>query len=203
MTDEKTNLQRRIDRCQRKNDELIELGDQLSAELGIAQQSIINSPTGRQDFESVLEEAERDCGIDFADRARSAWERDQRKGRTGSRSNRWSPTTIRIALAVYSRSPRAYEAWKEFKCFALPDKRTIQRFVAKNFKCNPGINMDAFSKDAAHYWDIQKSRENFPGLGEGCLVVDEVKIIAKLVFNLNSGAVVGTCTTSEEFSSIR
>lgn len=35
----------------------------------------------------------------------------------GKRSNRWSAVTIRLALAVYCRSPAAYDALKSLDCF--------------------------------------------------------------------------------------
>ena len=45
---------------------------------------------------------------------------------TGSHNNRWNMITYRMALAVYSRSPAAYEALKSFKILQLPCKSSLQ-----------------------------------------------------------------------------
>ena len=48
---------------------------------------------------------------------------------TGKRSNRWSAITIRLALAVYCRSPAAYGALKSFGILQLPSCSTLQAFT--------------------------------------------------------------------------
>ena len=47
----------------------------------------------------------------------------------GKRSNRWSAITIRLALAVYCRSPAAYGALKSFGLLKLPSRSTLQAFT--------------------------------------------------------------------------
>ena len=47
----------------------------------------------------------------------------------GKRSNRWSAITIRLALAVYCRSPAAYGALKSFGLLQLPSRSTLQAFT--------------------------------------------------------------------------
>ena len=47
----------------------------------------------------------------------------------GKRSNRWSAVTIRLALAVYCRSPAAYDALKSFGLLQLPSRSTLQAFT--------------------------------------------------------------------------
>lgn len=48
---------------------------------------------------------------------------------TGSRGNRWSLVTIRLALAVYTRSPAAYSALKNFGLIQLPSQSTLQAYT--------------------------------------------------------------------------
>ena len=48
---------------------------------------------------------------------------------TGKRSNRWSAVTIRLALAVYCRSPAAYDALKSFGILQLPSRSTLQAYT--------------------------------------------------------------------------
>lgn len=48
---------------------------------------------------------------------------------TGSRQNQWSVITIRVALAVYTISPSAYEALKSFGILQLPSKATLQAYT--------------------------------------------------------------------------
>ena len=48
---------------------------------------------------------------------------------TGTRGNRWSLVTIRMALAVFVRSPAAYEALKGFGLMQLPSRSTLQAYT--------------------------------------------------------------------------
>ena len=48
---------------------------------------------------------------------------------TGNRRNRWSMVTIRLALAVYTRSPAAYDALKSFDLIQLPSRATLQAYT--------------------------------------------------------------------------
>ena len=48
---------------------------------------------------------------------------------TGNRRNRWSMVTIRLALAVYTRSPAAYDALKSFGLVQLLSRATLQAYT--------------------------------------------------------------------------
>lgn len=48
---------------------------------------------------------------------------------TGNQSNRWSVVTIRLALAVYCRSPAAYSALKDSSLIQLPSRSTLQAYT--------------------------------------------------------------------------
>ena len=84
---------------------------------------------------------------------------------TGSKGNRWSAITVRmgeslivlynhnniipilsityffVALAVYTRSPAAYESLRSFKLLQLPSIRTLQHYLSANRE-DPGECMD-------------------------------------------------------------
>lgn len=57
---------------------------------------------------------------------------------TGSRGNHWSLVTIRLALAVYTRSPSAYNALKNFGLIQLPSQATLQAYTGA-FRDDAGI----------------------------------------------------------------
>lgn len=197
------NTQRRLERSQNCNMELIELNDGLSEELMAVQLAIESDKNKRNVVDSLITETEKECGENFARRVRDAWEADNARNRPGSGGNRWHPLTLRVALAVYTRSPQAYTAWKEFQLFTLPSKRTLQRYIGNHFKTDPGICMEKFSMDVDRYWDDQGKKLRYPGKGEGVLIMDEVKIIGKMACNLKDKSINGVCTTSSELSSLR
>ena len=64
---------------------------------------------------------------------------DQMKNVTSSKGNTWSTVTYRIALAIYIRSPSAYEALKSFKIIQLPSVTTLKTFKGPRLH-SPGIN---------------------------------------------------------------
>uniref|UniRef100_A0A1X7TCY2 Uncharacterized protein n=1 Tax=Amphimedon queenslandica TaxID=400682 RepID=A0A1X7TCY2_AMPQE len=78
------------------------------------------------------------------------YERDQSKNKTGRKSNRWSVITIRIALAIYARSPAAYDALKSFNVLQLPSRSTLQSYTGA-FLHQPGANHDSISEQVAQF----------------------------------------------------
>ena len=67
---------------------------------------------------------------------------------TGNRRNRWSVVTIRLALAVFTRSPAAYDALKSFGLIQLPSRATLQAYTgafrddAGKYRSGFGIKFD-------------------------------------------------------------
>lgn len=62
---------------------------------------------------------------------------DQMKNSRGCKSNRWSAITYRIALAVYSRSPAAYQALSKFDILHLPSVWSVQQKL-RDYVDEPG-----------------------------------------------------------------
>lgn len=101
---------------------------------------------------------------------------------TGSHSNRWNLITYRLALAVYVRSPAAYEALKSFGVLQLPSRRSLQYFLGANTNA-PGVNEKALSEQRNLYdaFCSQQKREGKKApLYEGILIFDEVKVQNKV-----------------------
>ena len=87
---------------------------------------------------------------------------------TGKRSNRWSVVTIRmgkliklmlymyemysflcVALAVFVRSPAAYEALKGFGLLQLPSRATLQAYTGA-FLDSPGMSVCTHTPTCTH-----------------------------------------------------
>lgn len=86
---------------------------------------------------------------------------------TGNKGNRWSAITVRMgmqlllcivtvyivllaALAVYTRSPAAYEDLKNFKLLQLPSVRTLKHYVGANHE-DAGECMDRLENERRQY----------------------------------------------------
>ena len=70
---------------------------------------------------------------------------------TGKTGNRWSMITIRVALAIFLRSPAAYEALKSFKLLQLPSRSTLQMYTS------------AFMDEAGNSWQYYCYHSLFQG----------------------------------------
>ncbi len=97
---------------------------------------------------------------------------------TSNRGNRWSQLTIRIgecnvlefiftyihyfyycaALAVFTRSPCAYEALRSFKLLQLPCVRTLKHYIDANME-NPGDSADRLRLSRKQYLSLIEEKE--------------------------------------------
>ena len=116
---------------------------------------------------------------------KKAFLHDQSINKSGFKGNRWSAITIRLALAVYSRSPAAYKALCKFNILHLPStwavKDKLRKYVHK-----PGVNEEYLMVQKQRYKEFCDDKEKQGAkrpLSEGALIFDEVKIIDKLVWN--------------------
>ena len=101
------------------------------------------------------------------------------KGRTG---NRWSAITYRIALAIFTRSPRAYEALKSYQILKLPSVASLKHFTSAN-KQSTGLNLPHLhDANQAHtaYKEEWKERGFLEPEEYGGLIFDEVKVVMKV-----------------------
>lgn len=98
---------------------------------------------------------------------------DQQRNRSGEKGNRWSMVTYRLALAVFTRSPAAYESLKSFNILQLPSVRSLRQYTGGQFD-EPGYCEEAIQEQFEKYERFQeaevKAGKKRP-LGEGrCFV---------------------------------
>lgn len=142
---------------------------------------------------------------------------------TGRKSNKWSSVTIRmgmhafpqyttynsvlilnVALAIYVRSPAAYEALKSFRLLQLPARSTLQAYTGA-FLHEPGISRDCIDDQLAKfilYCDQRKKEGKMESKKDGVLIFDEVKVISRLMWNSRSQTMIGLSMTRAEMSSL-
>lgn len=81
-------------------------------------------------------------------------------------------------MAVYSRSPAAYEALKSFKLLQLPSKSTLQAYTGA-FLHEPGASQQCIADQVAQFVifkaDCAKQGKHVPQ-GDGVIIFDEVKV---------------------------
>ena len=111
-----------------------------------------------------------------------------------------------IALAVYCRSPAAFEALSSFKLLQLPGVYTLKSFTRSN-KEDPGECANRLAHERAMYDDRvceEKKRGNpLPPFSEGVLIADEVKVAAKLHWNSRDDNIVGISMTPDEMATLQ
>ena len=93
--------------------------------------------------------------------------------------------TYRIALAIFTHSPAAYEALKGYQILNLPSVPSLKQFTAAN-KQAPGLNLPHLH-DAKQTYTAYKKERREQGLLEpkdnGDLIFDEVKVVMKVHWN--------------------
>lgn len=107
-----------------------------------------------------------------------------------------------IALAVYSRSPAAYEALKSFKILQLPSKSTLQSYTG-TFLHEPGASHQCIADQVAQFVifksDCVKQGKHVPQ-GDGVIIFDEVKVACQLMWNSRSQTLSGLAMTNKDLS---
>jgi hypothetical protein len=128
---------------------------------------------------------------------------DQKQNRTGKKCNKWSYITIQMALAIFTRSPAAYEALKSFNILQLPSRSTLQAYTGA-FLHQPGTNNECISDQVVQYLIHCRERERGKKKSEhaGVLVFVEVKVISRLLWNSRSQTLIGLSMGREEMSTL-
>ena len=110
-----------------------------------------------------------------------------------------------VALAVYVRSPAAYEALKSFNILQLPSKSTLQSYTGA-FLHEPGACAESIIKQVAQYRTFQQSFQDQSGavpMSNGAVIFDEVKVISSLIWNSRSHHLVGLAMSSQEQANLQ
>lgn len=149
---------------------------------------------------------------------RLQYEKDQSKAVSGRTGNRWNQITIRMALAVYTRSPAAYEALRDFKLLQLPSVRTLKYYIDANLE-SAGNSMERLQQSRKQYvaFTEEKRKESMENkatttageerefhlpTGDGVLIIDEVKVGLKLLWSSRSQKFIGHAMTHDELASL-
>ena len=112
--------------------------------------------------------------------------------------------TFRLALAIYTRSPSAYEALRGFGILQLPGVSTLKTFTSFNVD-NSGFNEDQLSYAREQYDRMvaeKKAAGELVPFSEGILVFDEVKVGLKVHYHAKTGKFVGLAMSSDELGSL-
>ncbi len=107
---------------------------------------------------------------------------------------------------MYTRSPAALEALSSFKILQLPSAATLKSYVHSNKEdhgqCSDRLKEERSLYNARVQAHIQAGKP-CPPLSEGCLIVDEVKVVAKLHWNSRDDSLVGHSMTADEMATLQ
>lgn len=109
-----------------------------------------------------------------------------------------------VALAIYTRSPAANEALKEFGIFKLPSKATLQAYSG-SFIHEPGASTVCIADQVSRYLAFKGECKKFgkqEPRGDGALIFDEVKVACQLMWNSRSHKLMGLAMTSKDLASL-
>ena len=101
---------------------------------------------------------------------------------------------------MYSRSPVAYEALKSWGIFKLPSKSALKKFTTAHLQY-AGPYYDFLKDEAEKYAAYKKevvARGWIEPNGEGALILDEVKVIGKVMWNSKNGQICGLAMNEED-----
>ena len=115
------------------------------------------------------------------------------------------PALFHTALAIYSRSPSAFEAVRHLGILQLPSTASLQAFMAQHQHA-PGSNEDQMALQhelyKQHAEKIAQAGKMVPKQ-DGVLIFDEVKVQGKVIWNSKNNQIIGLATTSEDLSSLQ
>lgn len=136
--------------------------------------------------------------------------------------------TIRLALAVYCRSPAAYDALKSFGLLQLPSRSTLQAYTGAFLedsgtysyremlmRVHVFTTLSDYNYIGGSHKHLAKEVDRFVAFkqqclakkmqepqGDGVLIFDEVKVISRLMWNSRSQKIIGLAMSPEEMSSL-
>ena len=105
------------------------------------------------------------------------------------------------ALAVYTRSPSAYEALKSFQLLQLPCVRTLKDYIRSNREEAGNIQqrLKVCREDYDRMVDAQRQlHSKIVTFGEVVLIFDEVKVGLNVQWNSRNDEFIGHAMTPHE-----
>ena len=109
------------------------------------------------------------------------------------------------ALSIYSRSPAAYDAIQSWGIFHLPSKGSLKQYTTTCLQ-QEGPYFDYIKDQAEKYKLYQEECINSgmkKNLGEGVLILDEVKVVGKIAWNSQNGQICGIEMDKKEILSLK
>ena len=109
-----------------------------------------------------------------------------------------------VALVIFTWSPAAYEALKNFDILQLPSWSLLQSYTG-TFLHDSGTNSKCIADQAAQYVLFKAECEKqgkHPSRSDGVLVFDEVKVSCQLMWNSRRQTLTGLAMTSKDMSSL-
>ena len=111
---------------------------------------------------------------------------------------------IYIALAIFIRSPAAYEVLKSFNILQLPSCSTLKSYTGA-FKHEAGASHESFLKQVESYEIFKKassSSEQSMPKSDDVLIFDEVKVVSSLMWNSRNHEIIGLSMSEKEQASL-
>ena len=105
-----------------------------------------------------------------------------------------------VALVIFTRSPAAYEALKNFDILQLPSQSLLQSYTG-TFLHDPGTTADQVAQYVLFKAECEKQGKH-PSRSDGVLVFDEVKVACQLTWNSTTQTLIGLAMTSKDMSSL-
>ena len=108
-------------------------------------------------------------------------------------------------MAVYTRSPSAYEALKSFQIIQLPGVRTLKDYINSNRE-GPGKIQEWLKLRHEEYNQMVAMQQQLENkqvpLSKGVLIFDEVKVGLNVQWNSRTDEFIGHSMTSKETSTL-
>ena len=176
------------DQSSQMNDIMSKIGDNFSAEL-----DTLFKENSQGDILRKIWEHDKN-------NSKQIFNKDQKKNKPGKSGNRFSVITLRIALAIFSRSKAAYEALKSLEMISLPSVSSLKQYMRAK-----GPMYERMEEEKTKYAELCKLKlaANMPvPLHEGALIFDEVKVTANIYWNSKSNKFIGHALTHDDMSSL-
>ena len=107
------------------------------------------------------------------------------------------------ALAIYVRSPSAYEAIKQFNILKLPANLILQSYTGTLIH-NPGASASCIAKLVSRYLVYKECRQlgKQEPQADGAVIFDKVKVACQLVWHSRIHQPVGLAMTPKDLASL-
>ena len=105
-----------------------------------------------------------------------------------------------VALAVYSRSPAAFEALKSLNILQLPSRSSLQAYLSSH-QNDPGVKEESLALQFDLYLQHKATKSPVP-TGDGILIFDEVRVQGRVIWNSKNNKILGVAMSSADLPSL-